>query len=209
MSLMKILVTFAVIANAAMPALRAQSTVACSKMTGPSTDHATMDHSAHAQMLEDCGPLPASPGQAAYGAIAEIVRLLKADPNTDWSKVNLEALRQHLIDMDDVTMHASVVQRNVAGGVELVVSGAGRTADAIKRMVTNHAKMLDQGGEYHASATPTADGAIITVTAKNAADARAVAQLRGLGFAGLMTEGDHHAAHHLAVARGEPAAHGR
>ena len=33
---------------------------------------------------------PAMPGQDAFGAIAEVVRLLDADPRTDWSKVNLE-----------------------------------------------------------------------------------------------------------------------
>ena len=44
------------------------------------------------------------PGQSAYGAISDVVRLLKADPGTDWSRVNVEALRQHVIDMDDVTV---------------------------------------------------------------------------------------------------------
>ena len=47
--------------------------------------------------------VPTMPGQDAFGAIQEIVRILEADPKTDWSKVNLEALRQHLIDMKDVT----------------------------------------------------------------------------------------------------------
>ena len=35
-------------------------------------------------------------------------------------------------------------------------------------------------------------------------DAKAVARVRGLGFAGLLTQGAHHQAHHLAMARGEP-----
>ena len=100
-------------------------------------------------------------------------------------------------------MRAVVAQKNVPGGVELDATGTGRTADAIKRMVVNHSRMLDMEGEYHASAVQTANGARITVTAKNPGDARAVARIRGLGFAGLMTEGDHHAAHHLALARGE------
>ena len=34
---------------------------------------------------------PTMPGQDAFfGAIQEIVRILEADPKTDWSKVNLE-----------------------------------------------------------------------------------------------------------------------
>ena len=47
-----------------------------------------------------------SPGQAAFGAIEEIVQKLEADPATDWSKVNIGALREHLIDMNEVTLRA-------------------------------------------------------------------------------------------------------
>ena len=49
---------------------------------------------------------PTMPGQDAFGAIQEIVRILESDPKTKWSKVNLEALRQHLIDMSEVTLKA-------------------------------------------------------------------------------------------------------
>jgi hypothetical protein len=190
--------------------VRAQAAVDCNKPIASIADHEAMDHAAHNEIMKGCaGPLPTSPGQAAYGAIAEVVRLLKADPKTDWFKVNVEALRQHLIDMDDVTMHASVIQRNVPGGVELTVSGEGRTAEAIQRLAANHGKMLDEEGEYHAFAKRTSNGATMTVTARNVADARAVAQVRGLGFAGLRTEGDHHSAHHLALARGDAGPHGK
>ena len=33
---------------------------------------------------------PTMPGQDAFGAIQEIVRMLEADPNTDWSKSTLK-----------------------------------------------------------------------------------------------------------------------
>ena len=46
---------------------------------------------------------PTLPGQDAFGTIQEIVQILEADPNTDWSKVNIAALREHLIDMNEVT----------------------------------------------------------------------------------------------------------
>jgi hypothetical protein len=166
-------------------------------------DHSKMDHEAHAATMERCGAVPTSPGQAAFGAISEVVRMLKADAKTDWAKVNIEALRQHLIDMDEVTMRSAAAQRNIPGGIEVDVTGTGRTTDAIRRMTLNHSAMLNGGTEYNASAKEIPGGARLTVTAKNAADASAVARIRGLGFAGIMTEGDHHAAHHLAVARGE------
>ncbi len=193
----------------AVPPLLAAQTADCGKVAG-SMDHANMDHAAHQAAMKPCdAPRPTLPGQAAFAAIGEVVRMLKADPNTDWSRVNVEALRQHLIDMDDVTMHAVVAQRSVSGGLEMEVTGTGRTVAAIKRMAINHSRMLGQEGEYRATAQEIASGARITVTATQPNDARMVAQIRGLGFAGLMTEGDHHAAHHLALARGDADPHGR
>ena len=156
-------------------------------------------------------PAPAlsAPPQAAYATIAEIVRILEGDSTTDWSKVNLEALRQHLIDMDNVTLRSVVEQRDVAGGMTADVTGSGATVGSIQRMLTMHASMLDQSSEYHAVTEPLAGGVRFTVTAKNSADAKLVARIRGLGFAGMLTEGDHHARHHLALARGDAHAHER
>jgi hypothetical protein len=192
-----------------MPAVTvAQASGDCGAMMHE-MDPATMDHAAHQAMMAKCaqGALPTSSGQAAYGAIAEVVRILEADPHTDWSKVNVEALRQHLIDMDDVTLHAKVAQRSVDGGVAMDVTGEGRTADAIRRMLASHASMLDQSAQYSARANEIEGGVRFVVTAKNPADVRLVSKIRGLGFAGLLTEGDHHAAHHLALARGNDMPH--
>jgi hypothetical protein len=163
----------------------------------------------HAQMtmMEHDGPLPKQPAQSAYAAIAEIVRILKADSTTDWSKVNLEALRQHFIDMDAVTMRSAVSQKPVPGGVTMMVTGDAKVAASITRMVTSHAGMLDMDAQYHATVVPIANGVQFTVTARDSTNARLVAMIRGEGFAGLLTEGDHHARHHLALARGDAMAH--
>ena len=61
-----------------------------------------MPMGAHAGM-HTASTAPTMPGQDAFGAIQEIVGILDADPKTDWSKVDLEALRQHLIDMNEIT----------------------------------------------------------------------------------------------------------
>ena len=164
----------------------------------------------HAQMtmaMDHDGPLPKQPAQSAYAAIGEIVRILKADSTTDWSKVNIEALRQHLIDMDEVTMRSQVSQKPVPGGVTMMVTGDAKVAAAIKRMVTSHAGMLDQDPQYHATVAPIANGVRFTVTARDSSNAKLVAMIRGEGFAGLLTEGDHHARHHMALARGDAMAH--
>ena len=176
----------------------------CLVLVTPSKIVAQHDMATH-QMS---GQLPTAAGQAAFAAIADVVRVLKADSTTDWSKVDLEALRQHLIDMDDVTLRSTVQRRSVAGGVELDVTGSGRAADAIKRVLSMHSAMLDQSSDYRASASAIPGGMRLRVTAKDATNARLVAQIRGLGFAGLLTEGDHHARHHLMLARGEAHPHG-
>jgi hypothetical protein len=168
-----------------------------------------MDHSKMAGMdkmaMDKMGG--AVPSQAAFATIQDIVKKLKADPKTDWSKVNLEALRQHLIDMDNVVMRAQVKQANVEGGVSLDVTGTGDVAASIKRMGTMHAMALTEEGLYVAKASDLANGVRLVVTAKDPKDGNAVAMIRGLGFAGLMTEGDHHAMHHMMVARGEEMMH--
>jgi len=155
------------------------------------------------------GGTPTMPGQDAFGAIAEIVRFLDADPATDWSKVDLERLRQHLIDMNEVTLHAAVNQAPVAGGLAMDITGAGRTEQAIRSMLVPHAVELDRMPQWSAKTEPIAGGVRLTVVAKTPDDAKTVARIRGLGFAGLITEGAHHQAHHLAMAKGEAiAGHG-
>jgi hypothetical protein len=160
-------------------------------------------HEMHMQQMGG----PRMPGQDAFGAIAEVVRLLDADPNTDWSKVNLERLRQHLIDMNEVVLRATVTQTSVPGGLSMEITGSGRTEQAIRGMVTPHAAELDRMPLYVAKAEPMTGGVRLTVTSKTADDAKAVARLRGLGFIGLLTTGAHHGPHHLAMAKGEMLTH--
>lgn len=189
--------------------LQAQTTPPdCAGMQG-TMDHANMDAAMHAAMITRCNAQrsPSQSGQAAYGAIAEVVRLLEADSSTNWSRVDIEALRQHLIDMDDVTLRSAVTQRDIDGGFEANVTGSGRTIGAIRRMLESHATMLDRGTVYHASMTDIPNGSRLVVTAVDRGDARSIVRIRGLGFAGMLTEGNHHAAHHLAIARGDANPH--
>ena len=151
---------------------------------------------------------PAMPGQDAFGAIAEVVQMLDADPTTDWSKVDLERLRQHLIDMNEVVLRAQVKQTPVSGGLVMDVTGSGRTEQAIRAMLIPHAAELDRMPSFAARTELIPGGVRLTVTARTAEDAKAVTQLRGLGFVGLLTVGAHHGPHHVAMARGEPLTHG-
>lgn len=146
--------------------------------------------------------VPREGGQAAFAAIAEIVRLLEADPATDWRKVDLEALRLHLRDMDLVTLRSTVNTTPVAGGAAFVVRGTGEAIGAIKRMTAAHVSMVEMTGGPRIARTELPDGVRLVVTTRDATDANAVARIRGLGFIGLMASGDHHQPHHLMMAKG-------
>lgn len=166
----------------------------------PAMSHERM-HAEHMARMHAAGP--ALPGQDAFGAIAEVVRLLNADPKTDWNKVNLERLRQHLIDMHEVVLRSAVTQSPGPAGLVMEIRGAGRTAEAIRSMVVPHAVELDRMPRWSAKTETMPDGVRLTVTAKDAGDAKTIARIRGLGFIGLLTEGAHHGPHHLAIAKGE------
>jgi hypothetical protein len=143
---------------------------------------------------------PTLPGQDAFGAIQEVVAILDADPKTDWSKVDLEALRQHLIDMNEVTLRADAAPKQIDGGLEIAVTGSGRTLVAIQRMVPAWAQTMNGQSGWTAKTTLLPDGELLTVTAT---DPKEIEHIRGLGFIGLLVSGSMHQPHHLAMARGE------
>ena len=126
----------------------------------------------HQQMMQMHGDqsagatVPTMPGQDAFGAIQEIVRILDAAPDTDWSKVNLEALRQHLIDMNEVTLKADAAATPIDGGLEIAVTGDGRTVGAIQRMLPAHAVELNQMSDWSAKTVSLPNGVLLTVTSK-------------------------------------------
>jgi NAD(P)H-dependent flavin oxidoreductase YrpB (nitropropane dioxygenase family) len=156
-----------------------------------------LDHAQHMLGLE--AAIPTMPGQEAFGTIQEIVQILEADPTTDWSKVNIAALREHLIDMDEVTMRAAANERALVNGVEIVVTGKGRTLEAIKRMLPAHAHELGTIG-WNARTENLPNGIKLVVTS---IDAKQVTKLKALGFMGVMVQGAHHQIHHLLMAKGE------
>ena len=156
-----------------------------------------MSHDDHA-MAADAGPVDlVEGGQSAFTAIQEIVERLMADPETDWSSVDIEALRRHLIDMDNVTLRADVVAREVEGGARFeATSDAPDVTASIRAMVPAHAAAMDGAEGWTMRAEEIPGGAALTVTGGDPA------RIRALGFIGVMAFGMHHQAHHLALATG-------
>lgn len=145
---------------------------------------------------------PLLPGQDAFGAIQEIVHLLEADPATDWSKVDLNRLRQHLVDMNEVMLRANISETAVEGGIQATVTGDNRTLEAIRRMVPAQMQEIDrtQLNGWRSRTQDIENGVVATVTST---DPRQVIHLRGLGFIGVMVSGPHHQLHHVAMAQGK------
>lgn len=159
-----------------------------------------MSHAGHRTMQAQ----PTQGGQAAFAAIHEIVQMLAADPQTDWSKVNIEALRQHLIDMDNVTLRATVNSVDVPDGVEFRVTGTGATVGSIRRMATAHARTMNGVGGWTYTARDIPDGAALKVKVAQPAQ---IAEVKALSFIGVMALGSHHPMHHLMIATGQAMAH--
>jgi hypothetical protein len=145
------------------------------------------------------GALPQETGQSAFAAIQEIVAMLNADPATDWSKVDIEGLRQHLIDMNNVTLGAVVAAKQTGDSVEFVVTGEGVVIASIQRMVMAHAATMNGVDGWAFVAKPSTTGAIVTVTPP---DQASMIKLSALGFIGVMALGMHHQQHHWMLARG-------
>lgn len=139
--------------------------------------------------------LPGETGQSAFAALAEIVSMLRDDPATDWSRVDIPALREHLVDMDLVSTDATVRTTPTETGATFHITGSGRTLTAIQTMALAHPPFAEAESGLTISAQATDDGAVWNVAGNRD-------MILGLGFHGILTIGAHHQAHHLALATG-------
>jgi hypothetical protein len=86
------------------------------------------------------------------------------------------------------------------GGLEVTITGTGRTLVAIQRMIPAHAQHANGLNGWTAKAASLPNGELLTVTAS---DPKEIQHIRGLGFIGLLVSGSMHQPHHLAMAKGE------
>jgi hypothetical protein len=192
---MRLKTVLAVVAVVSGPAMaRAQ--------TMPSDHGEGMDHLAFGHSETTSGTVLTEPGQGAFAVLAEAVVVLEADPDTDWSRVDLAGLRGHLVDMDRLVSDTVVTETELPDGLVALATGDSETIAALRRMVPAHAAQLAQDDRWTVAATETENGMELRVTS-DAPDTSA--RIKGLGFFGLMASQDHHREHHLMMARGEDA----
>lgn len=144
--------------------------------------------------------MPVEVGQDSFAAIAEIVGMLRAAPETDWSTVNINALREHLLAMDRLVKGATVEEQAINNGIRFNVTGNNLVLNAIQQMVPAHTAELDKMPEFNATTEAIESGIALIITGK---DEVTLAQIKGLGFFGLMATGPHHQAHHYMMATGQ------
>lgn len=159
-------------------------------------DHSTMDHSMHSSAASETPVF--EQGQSAFAAIEEIIMVLDADPATDWSRIDIDGLREHLRDMDLVFTMAEATTEKVSGGLQFTVTGEGRIREAIRNMVLAHAGIMDGVDNWHYVAETHPEGATLTIIVPPFE----VPRLTGLGFFGVMAAGMHHQDHHWMMATG-------
>ena len=144
--------------------------------------------------------MPLAPGQDMFGAISEINGIIEQS-GMAWTDVDLDALWEHLRDMDALMIGAVVEKTELENGLSMIVSGEGAAARAVENMIPAHATFLRsvrpdwtielEGGNARYE---------VVVTASNATE---IERIKALGFSGFMVQDDHHATHHFDIASGE------
>jgi len=138
-------------------------------------------------------------GNDAFGTIQEVIAKLNSDPDTDWSKVNLEALRRHLQDMHDMTLNVDVIsQKPISNGLEAIIKPTTtRAATALERVFQAHPMQLQRETGWSMQVVKNNGQYTLTITSEKSED---TSKIRGLGYIGLMAYGKHHQPHHWAMA---------
>lgn len=138
------------------------------------------------------------PGQGAFATIAEIVVILRNDLSTNWQFVDIDGLRTHLVDMDKLVTDTVVSEVQIENGIEMTISTDGRVGDAVRRMVPAHGPVLASETGWISEVEEFESAMVWRVTSPTDTEI-----INALGFFGLMALGNHHTAHHLALAQGK------
>ena len=170
--------------------------------------HANMDHNTH--MMQEPAEAGGSrvftspltePGNDVFATLQEVVNQLLQDDSTDWEKVDLESLRQHLIDMENFTVNVQFVSKtDIEQGVQVIVEpSTTQAADSLDRALSAHPAVLEQETGWSMVFEKLGKSYKIQITSTNSDD---VKKIRALGYIGIMTMGNHHQLHHWAMASG-------
>lgn len=170
-----------------------------------STLFAQEKHSGHAhgtsQVTKHAQTELVEGGQSTFAALIEIVSLLQTNPDTEWEKVDIDALREHLLDMNRLMLSTSATAKTIATNtIQFEVQGTGAALGSIHRMVSTHSTFIQTLRNWDVQADLTSTGALVQIETDEIDSLR---QLNALGFYGFMSLDSHHQDHHLGIATGK------
>ena len=202
-------------------ALLSASILISTNLVADNTDHSNMDHAKHMMQMQknaqavipnEAAVKPVTPsqtkatplkeaGNAIFGTIQETIKALDANPNTDWTKVDLEGLRQHLIDMENFTTGVDVLsQKRIEKGAEVIIRAKSEEAHySLERALKAHPSMMESETGWTMGVKQNKERFTLTIETQKPDE---VARLRALGYIGVMAQGDHHQVHHWMMASG-------
>lgn len=144
---------------------------------------------------------PTQGGEAAFAAIIEIVALLEQNPDTDWDTVDIDLLRSHLLDMNQVMLNTTASKEVLsANAIRFTVNANEGSIASVKRMVPTHSHFIQQVRGWEIQPELTNNGATLTISSE---DTHTIKRLNALGFYGFMSLEAHHQAHHYQMAKGQ------
>jgi hypothetical protein len=139
-------------------------------------------------------------GQSTFAALIEIVDLLEKEGSTNWSKVDIDGLREHLLDMDQLILNTTSMTSLVGEKqIQFNIRGTSSSVPSIHRMVPAHSRFIQQSRGWSISYGLDDDGATLAISAE---DTATIERLSALGFYGFMSLDSHHQAHHYQMALG-------
>jgi len=141
-------------------------------------------------------------GQSTLAALIEVINVFEADDQTDWHAVDIDGLRSHLLDMNDLVINTNAVTEIADDNkirFNVVANGGNDSLGAIHRMVQAHSRFIEQSRGWKITPTVNDNGATVTIVINNDAD---LIRLKALGFYGFMSLDSHHQAHHYQIAMG-------
>jgi hypothetical protein len=158
-------------------------------------------NSADHTMVRNANSVLTESGTDPFAVIQEAIALLEANPATDWSVVNIDALRSHLVAMQDMTLNVTVEQQPInLGFIAVVTPTTNRALESMIQVLSVHPSQMKNETGWDMTVTNNNGVFTISVTTDQLLD---VEKIRGLGYIGIMAYGNHHQPHHWAMASGE------
>jgi len=162
------------------------------------------EHSAmhHQQMIKSTESNLTQAGNDVFATIQEVIVRLNNNPDTDWAKVDIEALRQHLLDMNDMAVNVEVLkQKTLINGLRLAIQGTtARAEKTLVRVFKEHPIYLKRETGWNMKVERYGKQFIVTTTTEKPEQ---VQKIIALNYIGLMAYGKHHQVHHWGMSTGQ------